>query len=94
MDHTQADIDSLAEKLAVANLTDGEQAVLDALVDAAEGEVAGFGIGLDFGLLRGVSGSATPNSGITTQVSGSAEPNTGLTADPSRVAGSAAPNSG
>ena len=43
MDFTQADIESLAEKLAAADLTEGEQAVIDALVDAAEGDVAGFG---------------------------------------------------
>ena len=52
MAFTQADIDSLAEKLAAADLTEGEQAVMDALVEAAEGEVAGFGIGLSFAPLK------------------------------------------
>lgn len=49
MDFTQDDIDSLAAKLAAADLTEGEQAVMDALVDAAEGDVAGFGTGLPIG---------------------------------------------
>lgn len=48
MDFTQADIDSLATKLAAADLTDGEQAVMEALVDAAEGEVGGFSLVVDF----------------------------------------------
>ena len=52
MDFTQDDIDSLAAKLAAADLTVGEQAALDALVDAAAGEVAGFGMGFDFAPLR------------------------------------------
>ena len=42
MSFTQDDVNSLATKLAAADLSDGEQAVLDALVDAAGGEVAGF----------------------------------------------------
>ena len=54
MDFTQGDIDSLAEKLAGAGLTEGERAVMDALVDAATGEVAGFvaNVGLSFAPLK------------------------------------------
>lgn len=52
--YTQDDIDSLAAKLAAAELTDGEQAVLYALVHAADGddEVDGFGMGLSFAPLK------------------------------------------
>jgi hypothetical protein len=52
MDFTQADIDALAAKLAAADLTEGEQAVMAAAVDAAEGEVSGFGMGLSFAPLE------------------------------------------
>ena len=52
MEYSQGDIDSLARKLAIADLTDGEIAVLDALVEAAEGEVGGLALGLSFAPLK------------------------------------------
>lgn len=52
MEFTQSDIDSLAQKLAAADLTEGEQAVMDVLVDAAEGEVTGFSTSLSFAPLK------------------------------------------
>ena len=52
MEYSQGDIDSLTTKLTIADLTDGEIAVLDALVEAAEDEVGGFALGLSFAPLK------------------------------------------
>ncbi len=43
-DFTTDDIDSLAAKLDDLELTSGERAVLDALLDAAEADVDGFAV--------------------------------------------------
>jgi hypothetical protein len=67
MDITQHDIDSLAAKLAGADLSAGEQAALTALVELAEGtddeEVAGFGFeagAISFAPLKPAEFTRTP----------------------------------
>ena len=73
MEYSQSDVDSLASKLAGADLSDGEWSVMAALVQAAteesaaEDEVTGFGCGLKIGfaelLPRGRDTVATSSNG-------------------------------
>ncbi len=44
MDYTEADVESLGNKLDSLELTDAESAALIAVFDAAAGDVSGFGL--------------------------------------------------